>query len=304
MDAWIALGWCAAWLGDGPALNQPRPVAAQPAPSIVIPAGHFDDVRQPDLAFVPPAPLPEFYFDQIPRLRFELSKPESCTDSIVCPPAPPAEKETSQRPMFRLDHDSRTDRTRLFPSEPLDTCAAESRADSARRIPAGSPEIFDQLHHLQSAIRHLEAAGRDQLAQSLRQEYRTSVAQLHHEIERAIERKQAEIERLWKEIDRLKSCLVTERGDAPSDRIRLADGSEDHAPMWVAAPEMPTEIPPSPAPIYLIPSPAAAGRPPLLFPTAPMRPVEVELGVPVPELPLEPSPVEEETSESDDDPVA
>lgn len=125
MEAWIALGIVGAWLSAGPGLNEPRPQSAQPLPSVVVPAAA-------EAAFIPPAPLPELGILQI---HFELAAPESCQDSRVHPPAPPAELDTVDLGGLLLESNNHVIRTGAFEIHLVGADDAEESAECPAPIP-------------------------------------------------------------------------------------------------------------------------------------------------------------------------
>lgn len=188
----IVVGFCAAWLGDGPSLNQPRPTLAQPTPSVVIQISGVQE-QPPTATLIPPSPLPEFFVDETPQIQFEFSQIESCSDSDVHPPAPPAELEPTTRMGLDFDYGE---------------CAETGCDDEACPAPMESPKTVSQLHQLRTAIELLKAAGMPGHAEHLQEQYRTSAASLRDQLRQELATKQVELQRLEEEIRVLKSELA------------------------------------------------------------------------------------------------
>lgn len=194
----IVLGLCTAWLGIEPSLNQPRPQAAQRVMNIVVPVAYWDEEVP---TFIPPAPLPEFSVDEGPQIRFEFSRIESCSDSDDHPPAPPAELDCVIRRGIDLDFNCCDDVT--CDAE----CETEAAYSPACEASYERPTTVQQLHHLRTAIEHLNAAGMPELTNQLREQYRESVARLREKIQQELEANESEVIRLQQEIQLLKSEL-------------------------------------------------------------------------------------------------
>jgi len=98
MSASLALGCCLAVWSAGPnvSLSQPRVHQARPAAAVVIPVGHVVWVEDRESILNMHA-TPELLFAErdLLQIEFEFSQPESCHDSHVFQPAPPAESETA-----------------------------------------------------------------------------------------------------------------------------------------------------------------------------------------------------------------
>ena len=162
------LSLCLVWPGDGAGLNQPRPESVRPAPSAVVPVGHVEDADWSGRTFVPPAPLPKFDDLEAPQLRFELSRPESCTDSRENLPAPPMELDV----VDLIDRDQWQQPRRRPVARPVWIEPTAGCDDPGCAHPAEQPATVDQLLHLQSAIRSLQAAGMPDTAEQLRFRHR------------------------------------------------------------------------------------------------------------------------------------
>lgn len=210
MDAWISLCLCAAGFGADPApsLNQPRPQTARPMPSSVVPVSHsFVVDESARFADIPPAPLPEFFDVEAPQIQFEFSRPESCTDSQVCPPAPPAELETAESSrsigMFRLQ----PYKVQISLTEAQVFGCGELELNCP---PAELPLTKAQIRHLRQAIEHLEAAGMAEAARELREQHQSAQNQLRQRQQRELDSKKEELKRLTEEVERLKADLMSD----------------------------------------------------------------------------------------------
>lgn len=312
MDAALLFALCAAGFGAEPlpTLNQPRPRAALPVPNGVVAAGYSAPIATEDRLMIPPAPLPNFSHGESSQLPLSSSAPEWCTDSKVCPPAPPAELDVAESPAATIEIDGRRFRVQLKAMQ-IQGAAACDEPDFA---PAGSVMTKDQLRHLRLAIGHLEAAGMSDAAQDLNQRFHTAAARRREQLQRELALKQEALRQLSADIDALAGELTNDLEDNDAAAMPSTSGSVDligvFEPLSPAhpsfelvdpAPLMNLDGPALLPPFRLIPSPMTEGRPQLLFPTAPMKSVE-----PAPtELDFEPPPPPSAPdADADDDPVA
>ncbi len=261
MNAWIALGLSVVWFaaGSDSSLNQPRPQSARPAPSSVIPASHAvadDDAETPPV--VPPAPLPEFTDVEAPQILFEFSRPESCTDSQVCPPAPPAEIETAETP--RSSAAPRFHRFHIQFS-PAITHVVPCDAAGCDEDQAARALTSDQLQHLRQAIQHLDAAGMTDAASKLRSRHERAAAELRSQLRRELALKEAELSRLTQEVRHLQHELrcndAKESSAIPTSGIQQGVRRE-YATEYDALPSVTT---PLTIPIHNLPDSTPMPRP-------------------------------------------
>lgn len=115
MVPWLAFGLLAGAFPEQ-ALHQPRPSVVRPVPSGVVPADHAGHALAPAFS-IPPAPLASQSAGES-----SVSEPESCFDSNLQPPAPPAEWDVAEFEETDLFLDGRKYRLRSFVIQPTAAC--------------------------------------------------------------------------------------------------------------------------------------------------------------------------------------
>lgn len=277
MNAWIALGLYSAWYAADPAaaLNRPRPLSAHPTPSSVIPASHHAaQAHASNPADIPPAPLPEFADVEAPRILFEFSKPESCTDSQVCPPAPPAEPLTAELPHINGVPKAHRHNVGWLANPFTDgvaiSCDGTSTEDA---YPVKLPATKDQLQHMQQAIEHLEAAGMKDVADELHVRYDGALQQLRKRQQCELRIKEAELQRLSLEIQLLRREIANER-ELAYDADGQTPAASASNPRYTSDNEILTEygVFPSVNTPLIIQTPAWSAPLPMNGPTPPVMP--------------------------------
>lgn len=264
MIASLALGYCLAVFNGGPEvkLNQPSAARVRLVPSVVVPVvpvGYVDADDAGDQNS--PAPVPEFTAEGDGlQIEFEFSQPESCHDSDVFLPAPPAESESPQpaghqrssaAPVWRMQ----------FPSlsiQPTAACDEPSPlTPPAELTPAG-----DRVQHLRQAMQHLQAAGLPDLARHASEAYLQALEQHRQQLQWELQATTQELERAKQEISQRKNEFHFQM-DGQSYRGRLhniqlvppvqeeskVSPSSNVVP---AQPEPMSAVPASPTPLNLI----------------------------------------------------
>jgi hypothetical protein len=261
MNASLALACCLAVFNAGPEvkLNQPSAAQVRVAPSVVVPVGYVDE-DDGDLQR-PPAPAPQFPADADGlQIEFEFSQPESCHDSDVFLPAPPAEIESpgpidrqrsSAAPLWRMQ----------FPTIDIQPTAACDEPSPLTPLAELTP-ASDRVQHLRQAMQHLQAAGLPELARDARDSYLQALEQHRQQLQWELELTTQELERARQEIGQRQ-----EETRFPSDgklfRARLRgiqmvppvqeDSKVSPSSNVVPAPSVPmSAVPATPTPLRLI----------------------------------------------------
>jgi len=270
MSASLALGCCLAVWSAGPnvSLSQPRVHQARPAAAVVIPVGHVVWVEDRESILNMHA-TPELPFAErdLLQIEFEFSQPESCHDSHVFQPAPPAESETAA-PVHPVPmHVTPAWRLRM-PTLDIQPAAACDEPVSAQP-PAELSDASDRLDHLKQAMQHLHAAGMPELANQVADTYAASLEQRRQQLEFELQQTTHELHRLsheWAPRDDERSSLSSGH---PFDRLRLFGPA----------------VPPPPAPGFEV-APSSNVVP---FPPEPMSAVPAQRQSPTPRNLINPS---------------
>lgn len=261
MNVSLALGCCLAVINSGPdvKLNQPSATRVRLVPSVVVPVGYIDATDGE--AQNPPAPVPEFSAEgDGARIEFEFSQPESCHDSDVFLPAPPAESESPQpaahqrssaAPIWRMH----------FPSlsiQPTAACDEPSPlTPPAELTPAG-----DRVQHLWQAMEHLQAAGLPDLARHASAAYLQALEQHRQQLQWELQATTQELDRAKQEMSQRQEGFHFQM-DGKSYRVRhhsiqlvppvQEDSKVSPSSNVVPAPPEPmSALPASPMPLKLV----------------------------------------------------